>query len=208
MSFLAPLYIAGAIAIALPIIFHLIRRTPQNRQQFSSLMFLTPSPPRLSRRSRLTNILLLILRAAVLCLLAFAFARPFFYRKADLNINQSPGRRIALLVDTSASMRRGDLWQQAKQNVEQTLSDITPADEVALFFFDRQLHQALTFAQWNETEVSRRAPMLRARLNEAGPTWLATNLGESLAAVADQLAEAQGSQQLSDTVRRQIVLVS
>src|ERR1044071_155751 len=102
MSFLAPLYVPGALATPIPIIFPLIRRTPQNKQQFSSLMFLSPSPPRLSRRSRLTNIVLLILRAAVLCLLAFAFARPFFYRKADLNVNPSGGRRIAILVDTSA----------------------------------------------------------------------------------------------------------
>src|SRR5439155_7419791 len=74
MSFLAPLYIAGALAVALPIIFHLIRRTPQGRQEFSSLMFLAPSPPRITRRSRLSNIVLLLLRAAALCLLAFAFA--------------------------------------------------------------------------------------------------------------------------------------
>ena len=62
MSFLAPLYIAGMLAVSLPIVFHLIRRTPQGRQVFSSLMFLSPSPPRLTRRSRLDNILLLILR--------------------------------------------------------------------------------------------------------------------------------------------------
>ena len=61
MSFLAPLYIAGLAAVALPIIFHLIKRTPERKQTFSSLMFLIASPPRLSKRSRLTNILLLIL---------------------------------------------------------------------------------------------------------------------------------------------------
>ena len=64
MSLLAPLYIAGALAVALPILFHLIRRTPEGRQEFSSLMFLAPSPPRITRRSRLNNIVLLLLRAA------------------------------------------------------------------------------------------------------------------------------------------------
>ena len=66
MGLLAPLYIAGGLAIGLPILFHLIRRTPHMRQVFSSLMFLSPSPPRLTRRSRLNNILLLILRATAL----------------------------------------------------------------------------------------------------------------------------------------------
>jgi len=61
MNFLAPLFLVGALAIAAPIIFHLIRRTPMLQRPFSSLMFLTPSPPRLSRRSRLDKILLLLL---------------------------------------------------------------------------------------------------------------------------------------------------
>lgn len=77
MGVLAPLYLAGLAALSLPLIFHLVRRTPRGRQEFSSLMFLLPSPPRLTRRSRLDQILLLLLRLAALALLAFAFARPF-----------------------------------------------------------------------------------------------------------------------------------
>jgi len=78
MSFLAPLFLLGAAAIALPVIFHLIRRTTRERTPFSSLMFLNPSPPRLTRRSRLEHLLLLALRCLVLLLLAAGFARPFF----------------------------------------------------------------------------------------------------------------------------------
>src|SRR5262245_27078484 len=148
MGLLAPLYTAGALAIALPIIFHLIRRSPQGRQPFSSLMFLAPSPPTLTRRSRLTNILLLILRATALILLALAFARPLFRQNADANANQARGRRVALLVDTSASMQRGDLWQQATDQVEQVLKGVSPADEVGLYFFDRQVRPGMTFAEW------------------------------------------------------------
>ena len=65
MGFLAPLYIAGALAIGLPILFHLIRRAPHGRQEFSSLMFLSPSPPRLTRRSRLDQIVALAARHAI-----------------------------------------------------------------------------------------------------------------------------------------------
>ena len=70
MSFLAPFYLAGLLAISLPLVFHLIRRTPRGRTVFSSLMFLQPSPPRLTRRSRLDQLLLLLLRALILTLLA------------------------------------------------------------------------------------------------------------------------------------------
>ena len=58
MSFLAPLFALGIGAVTLPILLHLIRRTPRGRHEFSSLMFLSPSPPRLTRRSRLDNLLL------------------------------------------------------------------------------------------------------------------------------------------------------
>ena len=70
MSLLTPLYVIGLLAVSLPVVFHLIRRMPRGEFAFSSLMFLSPSPPRLTRRSRLENILLLLLRGAVLSLLA------------------------------------------------------------------------------------------------------------------------------------------
>ena len=60
MSFLAPLFLLGAAAIALPILFHLARRTTREHLLFSSLMFLQPTPPRVTRRSRLEHLLLLL----------------------------------------------------------------------------------------------------------------------------------------------------
>jgi hypothetical protein len=80
MSFLAPLYIAGFLAISLPIIFHLIRRSPQGRQQFSSLMFL---PPRADAHAtqQAHDILLLILRASALVLAGATRSRARFFRQ-------------------------------------------------------------------------------------------------------------------------------
>jgi hypothetical protein len=209
MSLLAPLYIAGLLAISLPIIFHLIRRTPHGRQPFSSLMFLQPSPPTLTRRSRLNNILLLLLRAAALALLAFAFARPFLRQDADAAVAKSQGRRIGILVDASASMQRGDLWQQASKRVDEVLVDVTPADEVGLFFFDRAVRPAMTFSEWTQTDPAQRSATLRARFAAAaGPTWSATKVGEAVATVADLLAEAEGSQRATDSTGRQLVLIS
>ena len=76
MNFLAPLFALGMLAVGLPILFHLIRRSPKERMPFSSLMFLSPSPPRLAKRSRIDQWLLLLLRATALVLLAIAFMRP------------------------------------------------------------------------------------------------------------------------------------
>ena len=173
MSILAPLYLAGLAALSLPLIFHLIRRTPRGRQEFSSLMFLSPSPPRLTRRSRLDQILLLLLRLAALALLAFAFARPFLREAATLALDDLPARRVAILVDTSASMRRGDLWQQAHARRSRSeLADLGPHDEVALFAFGDRLQDGRRF---RGGDGRRRAP---ARPTSSGssckklrPTW-------------------------------------
>ena len=209
MSLLAPLYIAGLLAIAAPIIFHLIRRTPTGRQTFSSLMFLDPSPPRITKRSRLTNILLLILRATALALLAFAFARPFLKQQATADVSRAAGKRVALLVDTSASMQRGDAWNRARAEVENVLRELSPADEVGLFVFDRTVRPAMTFREWNELDSpSRRTAMLRSRLSEAAPTWDATDLAAALSTVADMLVETDGKNAIADSMGRQIVLVS
>lgn len=208
MGLLAPLYLAGALAVALPILFHLIRRTPHSRQVFSSLMFLSQSPPRLTRRSRLTNILLLVLRAAALVVLAAAFARPFFSRAADLESAHSGGRRVAILVDTSASMRRGDLWQQAIKQAEQAVEQLAPGDEASLYFFDEHVRPGMTLTEWNELEPTRRATILKSRLAEAKPGWSGTRLGDAIATVADALADTQNAKGAADKAGRQVVLIS
>jgi hypothetical protein len=210
MGLLAPLYFAGALAVALPILFHLIRRTPHSRQVFSSLMFLSQSPPRLTRRSRLTNILLLILRALALVLLAAAFARPFFSRAADLESTRAGGRRVAILLDTSASMRRGDLWQQAIRQAEKAVDELTPSDEASLYFFDEHVRPGMMLSEWNELEPARRVTIFKSRLADAKPTWSATHLGDALATVADALADAQNASNKNapEKAARQVILIS
>src|SRR4249919_464469 len=100
MSFLAPFFLLGALGVALPILFHLIRRTSREKTPFSSLMFLLPTPPRVTRRSRLENLWLLLLRCLVLCLLAFGFARPFFQRPIAADPQAGGGKKMLLLLDT------------------------------------------------------------------------------------------------------------
>ncbi|HVX85158.1 MAG TPA: BatA domain-containing protein [Phycisphaerae bacterium] len=213
MGFLAPLYIAGLAAIALPIIFHLIRRSPQGKQQFSSLMFLSPSPPRLTKRSRLTNLLLLLLRASAFILLAFAFARPYLHHGPDLDLFKSAARRVVILVDTSASMRRGDLWKQAVAKADAVLADTTPADDVALLFFDNHTQTAVSFDEWRDADAGRRTAIAEGRLAAQQPTWNPTRLGDALATAADLASAASGAATepaggAPDKVIRQVVLIS
>src|SRR6516162_4573390 len=128
MSFLAPLLLVGGLAVALPVIFHLIRRTTRERRVFSSLMFLKSTPPRLTRRNRLEHILLLLLRSAAICLLAAGFSRPFIRHALPSIPSAATPKKIVVLVDVSASMRRANLWSQARDRVGAIVAKASPAD--------------------------------------------------------------------------------
>ncbi len=191
MSFLAPFYLAGLLAVGLPIVFHMIRRTPRGRMPFSTLMFLDPSPPRITSRSRVDNWLLLLLRALALSLLALAFMRPFLRQAADkLGLGQD-GTRTAILIDTSASMRRGDLWKDAVARTQSTLEKATPADEIAILTFDRHLKTVLSFEEWMPLDHAVRTKVARERIAKLAPGWAATHLGDALASTCEALESAK-----------------
>jgi hypothetical protein len=190
MSFLAPLFLLGALAIALPVVFHLIRRTTRERTRFSSLMFLHSTPPRLTRRNRLEHLLLLVLRCLALVLLAAGFARPFFRHQSPQPPAGGPAKKLLVLLDTSASMRRQGLWPQAVAQVEAVLRDTAPADEVALFAFDRQSRPLVSFEQWRSTPPADRLALAKQRLAGAAPGWSGTGLDQALIQAAETLADS------------------
>lgn len=206
MSVLVPLYLAGLGALSLPVLFHLIRRTPRGHQPFSSLLFLSPSPPRLTRRSRLDHWLLLLLRAAALALLALAFARPFFRASAVLSLDQLAGRRVAIVLDTSASMRRADLWQQALRHAERTIDELSPNDDVALVTFDEHSRTIVDFERPGEPPTRDKPNLVRQQLESLGPSWRSTDLGSALVSVATELDAAV--EEAESIAEPQIVLIT
>lgn len=205
MSFLAPLFLIGTLAIAGPILFHLIRRTTKERTLFSSLMFLSPTPPRLTRRSRIEHWLLLLVRCAILGLMAMAFARPFLkHPPASLDAD-TKRKRVVLLVDTSASMRRGGLWEEARREAEAVAREAAPGDEVALLTFARSTETLVSFEDWQRAPSAERAALVKGRLADRQPGWLGTHLGAALIRASDLLAETAAKE--APGIRR-VVLIS
>lgn len=190
MNFLAPLFLLGALAVAGPIVFHLVRRTTRERRLFSTVMFFPPSRPRLTRRSRPENLLLLFLRCLALGLLALGFARPFFRRAAPAAALPPQPRRVVVLVDTSASMRRAGLWEQARRRAASTLRALGPADQAALLVFNRAQTSLVSFEEWNATPAPGRAALALRRLSAAGPGWEEDRLGDALIRAAEMLGDA------------------
>ena len=206
MNFLAPWFLLGGLAIAGPILFHLIRRAARERVPFSSLMFLRPTPPRLTRRSKLEHLFLLLLRCLALIFLAAAFARPFFSKDIALPASPSEARQIVLLVDTSASMRREGLWNKARAVAQSYLDKSTPADQFAIMTFDRQPRTLVSFADWSSWSADQRAGLARERLAAINPGWMSTQLGLALTSAAEQMLNDSVSGK--SAARREVILIS
>lgn len=202
MSFLAPLFFVAAAAIAAPIIFHLIRRETKSRMEFSSLMFIQPSPPRVTRRSRVDNWLLLLLRAIAVLLVAAAFTRPFF-RTLGQTTTVRPSSFTVLLVDKSASMKRDDLWQQAIARVAEEIQRLGPSDRLAIVTFDDSVDVLRSLQATGEESPETALADLRAQT----PGWLKSNLGGAMLAAVEMIDETLRSED-EGTAEQTIVVIS
>ncbi|MCB1129404.1 MAG: VWA domain-containing protein, partial [Verrucomicrobiae bacterium] len=169
----------------------------------SSLMFLRPSPPRLSERSRLENLLLLLLRGLVVLLLALGFARPFLARSPEQPAYAAPARRVVLLIDQSASMQRGNLGSAARDRAHAVLSELSPADQAAVLLFARDVRPLVSFTDWSAAPTGDRVGLAASRLAGTGPGWGSTHLDLALMRAADLLTDEE-----SLTTRREVVLIS
>ena len=204
MNFLAPWFLLGGLAIAGPIVFHLIRRAARERMPFSSLMFLRPTAPRVTKRSKLEHFWLLLLRCLALLLLATGFARPFISKDISLPTPASEARQVLLLLDTSASMRREGMWDKARSVAESYLAKAGPADQFAVMTFDRQPRTLVSFAEWSAWNVDQRATEARQRMAVVNPGWMGTQLGLALTSAAEQMMNDSDK----TIARREVILIS
>lgn len=131
MSFLYPLFLAGALAIAIPIALHLLRRDVAPEVPFTAVRLLRRSPLEQTRRKRLRDLLLLMARVAALLLLAAAFARPYFAAAAGA----TPLRIVAL--DRSFSMSAPGRFQQAQALAREAVAAGGAAQVAVIAFDDR-----------------------------------------------------------------------
>mgnify|MGYP001817052648 FL=1 len=153
MSLLAPLFLAGLAAIALPFWLHRLQTESSDRKPFSSAMLLETSEQRIHVRKQLKYFALLALRVLFLALLAFAFARPLWTNPEALPGPTPEGSHV-VVVDTSASMGRPGVFEQAlalareaidtapRGALVQVFGASTDLREISALSADRAAHRA------------------------------------------------------------------
>jgi hypothetical protein len=105
VSFLAWTFLFGAVAVAGPIVAHLLSKPRFRRVPFTMLRFLRAGQSHTHSRRRLRDLLILLMRCAIIILIAILFAQPVLYVRAK------PRAQTAvyhLALDDSMSMAYRD----------------------------------------------------------------------------------------------------
>ncbi len=129
LSFLYPAFLAGAAAIALPIILHLLRRDVAPDVPFTAVRLLRRSPVERVHNRRLKDLLLLAARVIALLLLAVAFARPYVQGAVP-----APVRVVA--IDRSYSMGGPGRFDRARALARAAVDEAPGGERVAVVAFD------------------------------------------------------------------------
>ncbi len=131
MNFLYPAFLLGALAVAIPIVLHFLRRDVAPEVPFSAVRLLHRSPIARSRRRRLRDLVLLAARVAALLLLAAAFARPYVSNAASA---ASAVRIVA--IDRSFSMSAPGRFARALELARQEIDEAGTGERIAVLAFD------------------------------------------------------------------------
>lgn len=136
MGFLNPLFLLGGLAVAVPILLHLIKRENARKIEFPSLMFLRRIHKRTIRYQKLRHLLLLLLRILAFVLIVLAFMRP--YREeipAAASVIGGTTSAHILAIDNSMSMSYQDRWARAKKAAADIVRRSNPGDKFAVLEF-------------------------------------------------------------------------
>jgi hypothetical protein len=173
MGFLSPWFLAGAVAVGLPIYLHLLRQHTTTPHPFSSLMFFEARTQTSTRQRRLRHLLLLSLRAAILLLLALAFASPYINRPTA---RASGDKLLLLAVDNSFSMRAGSRLADAKREAISVLAARNPSERAQVLALGSEVHVL--------TQPMEDSSALRAAVESIEPGDSRGSFGELARAVA------------------------
>ena len=134
-SFLAPAFLLGVLALAVPILIHMTHREKHEVVEFPSLMFLRKIPYRSVRRQKIRQWLLFVLRCLALMFLVAAFARPFLETEGVDAASFTGARELVILLDSSYSMGYADHWERAVDAAHRTIDTVQAEDRATLVLF-------------------------------------------------------------------------
>jgi len=165
-------WVAACVA-GLPVLIHLINRRRCRREPWAAMRFLLAASRRSARRMRIEQWLVLLVRIAIVSLLALAVARPFF---PSLPLASLGTRRVhhILLIDNSFSMsapasssvdaRSGRVptrFERAVAACRELLAAIPDGDAISLVTMADPARQIISHAAYDRRGIREQLGRLR-----------------------------------------------
>src|ERR1043165_5955430 len=134
MTFLNAALIAGMAAVAIPIIIHLTHRSKFKLVPGGAMRLLEAVLRKNTKRLRLEQLILLLIRCSIPVALALCMARPVIMGLSPLLENKKIS--TVLILDNSYSMEAGgpanSNFQKAKEAARQIVDNLVPGSDVAI----------------------------------------------------------------------------
>jgi len=190
-------YYAALAAVGVPVIIHFLFKARKQQIFFSSIEFILTSTVLKSNRIRFKELLLLLLRCAIVALMTFAFARPFL--KRDVSAFGFVGRTdLVIVLDDSYSMSyqegRATRFEAGVKRATEAASGCRSGDRLGLVLATRPEAPALRLTP-NFSTVKR---LLADLEPSAGTSVLARALERGVAMLKGSTADHKVAFVVSD----------
>jgi hypothetical protein len=195
--FLNATMLAGVAAAVLPLVVHMLNRARYRNVEWGAMMFLEPASGQLSGDSRLREISLLLLRMAMVALLAVALARPVLM-PASGGLQDEPACMV-IILDRSVSMELIDngppRLEAARRAALGALSSLRPGDEAAVIITPD------AFGQPQSATLTSDLQYLSARIGNTQTSAGLADMAAAMEVAADLLSQSRAT-------HRQVVVIS
>lgn len=185
MGFETPLWLLSLLVGVLPIIAHRIRQRDLRRLRLPTFVLLAQAQAQQRSKRRLSDVLLLVTRIALLLLLAFALSAPYTY--ASVSFGDGEVSSTVIVVDDSMSMRRlqggSTLLDQAVRRATEVVAALPNGSEAGIVLSGSPARILL--------EKNRDLNLVTRSLRRITPADRATDLDGGIALALQQLEGAQ-----------------
>lgn len=187
LSFLNAGLLFFSAATLLPLLIWLLAKKKPRQIIFSSLRFIKLSQQQEKSRTKITNIILLIIRMLIILLFALAIARPMLASSRLKKSLKHPPTALAIVLDTSYSM---DYVEDRQSRLDKALAAIATINSRATE--DDRLILVTRDAAWNQMHSQIFAGEIPEDiLKSIRPTYLVMSWDETFAFAQSRLSDAQ-----------------
>jgi hypothetical protein len=186
MGFLNPWMLIGLGAAGIPVLVHLVYRRKAKLLPFPSIVFLRELDREVVRRRRLEQILVMLLRIAVLVLFTLFIAKPFLSSRLFAS---GASKAVVIVLDDSYSMQVVEgkpLYEKARERALELISTLDRNDKAGLLSACGTPGRSL-----NEGTLSTDHAALVRHIEALGPGYGTARFNDAIARALDVLRESK-----------------